>query len=92
MQPMIKQWKENGLEIVLVTQDSKGEIDKFLSQHPMEVSVLFDTQGMVGRSYQVSGIPASFLADRQGILLYKSVGWGRGSLEKLENELEKALK
>ena len=93
MQPKAEQWKQQGLEIVVVTSDSKSEIDRFFAKNPLEATVLFDSQGNVGEMYEVYGIPASFLADRQGILRYPSVGWGgSGSMQKLQDEIDKILK
>ncbi|NMA63895.1 MAG: TlpA family protein disulfide reductase [Syntrophomonadaceae bacterium] len=91
MQPIIPQWKAGGLEVMLITSDPPQEVSEFLKQHPMEVTVLFDTRGEVGQLYGVRGIPNGFLVDRQGKVVYRSLGWGRNSFSELETEIAKVL-
>ena len=53
--------------------------------------MLFDTRGEVGQLYGVRGIPNGFVVDRQGKVVYRSLGWGRNSLSELETEIAKVL-
>jgi peroxiredoxin len=91
LQPMIGQWKDKGLETVVVTTDSRASIDDFFSKHPIDLTVLFDDKGEAGQAYQVMATPTGFLANRQGILKYNSVGWTEGKLPELQAEIDQAL-
>lgn len=92
MQPVARKWKEQGLDIVVVTTDQPSEIENFLLKNPAEVNFLFDSDGVVFSQYQVDLIPTGFLADRGGVLRYKGVGWSSGSLTEIQSEIEKVLK
>ncbi|NLW07271.1 MAG: TlpA family protein disulfide reductase [Clostridia bacterium] len=91
MQPFIGQWQKAGIEVVLVTTDSPARIKEFLAKNSLDFTVLLDDRGQVARLYRVSGIPDGLLIDRQGTLLYRSLGWGPGSLEKLQAAIDKVL-
>ena len=75
---------------MLITSDPPQEVSEFLKQHPMEVTVLFDTRGEVGQLYGVRGIPNGFLVDRQGKVVYRSLGWEK-QFSELETEIAKVL-
>jgi peroxiredoxin len=91
LQPIIKQWQEDGVEVALITTDSPAKIEGFLTKNSLDVTVLFDDRGEVVRLYQVGGIPDGMLVDSQGTLLYRSLGWGAGSLDRLQAEIDKVL-
>lgn len=91
LQPFIERWKEDGIEVALVTTESPVKMAEFVDKNSLDVTVLFDAKGKVARLYQVTGIPDGLLIDRQGTLLYRSLGWGPDSLSSLQSAIDKVL-
>ncbi|NPV89303.1 MAG: TlpA family protein disulfide reductase [Firmicutes bacterium] len=87
------EWRQQGIEIVIVTSDSESATNQFFAEKPVEATVLLDSDGRVFEKYEVYGIPASFLADRQGVLRYPSVGWDDdGGMQKLQSQIDNLSK
>lgn len=70
-------YQEAGLEVVAVAVDpreSADKIGKFVDQHAVRYTVLLGTRE-TGRTYQVQGIPTTFLVGRNGQQLQRFVGY-----------------
>jgi thiol-disulfide isomerase/thioredoxin len=56
-------------------QEEPDWVKEFTSSLGLTYPILLDKDGSVtGRQYQVSGMPASILIDRQGIIVYRHIG------------------
>ena len=99
--PMISQmardYKGKGLQVLGVNLDGremKKAIDKFVVTEKIEFRILFDELAgdsfRVADPYGVSGTPALFLIDRQGVIAFSTVGAVTG--EQLKAEIGKVLK
>jgi peroxiredoxin/TolA-binding protein len=84
-------YNANGFEIVGISLDrSRSDFDKYVKQNGMSWPQYFDGkywQNDIARKYGITGIPATFLIDKQGKIRYKSL---RGP--QLEVAVEKLLK
>jgi peroxiredoxin len=47
---------------------------KFLEKNPLNIPVLLDKGGKVGRLFGLWAHPTSYLIDRQGVVRYRAVG------------------
>jgi peroxiredoxin len=47
---------------------------KFLEKNPLNIPVLLDKNGKVGRLFGLWAHPTSYLIDRQGMARYRAVG------------------
>ena len=64
-----------GLEIVAVDlQESKETARKFVKDNALTFTVLLDPQGAVGGAWGAQSIPTTYLIDRKGAILARSVG------------------
>ena len=71
-----KDYREKGLIILSVSTDrSAGLVKRFLKDMPADFTVLFDSNGSVASSYNVRGLPTSFLINREGIIEHKFMGF-----------------
>lgn len=71
-----KDYKDKGLIILSVSTDrSAGLVKRFLEDVPADFTVLFDSNGSVASSYNVRGLPTSFLINREGIIEQKFMGF-----------------
>jgi len=77
LQSVYDEHKDNGFEIVGIsmdTGDAEDDIAMFVDQYSVTYTILHDPtmQGM--ELYQVLGLPATFLIDREGILRWMRYG------------------
>lgn len=79
------------MDTLVITTDSRASINDFLSKHPVDAAMLFDDNMAVAQAYQVTATPTGFLANRQGVLKYTSVGWSNDKMSELQAEVDKAL-
>ena len=56
-------------------QEDPAWIDQFTRGLGVTYPILLDSDGRItARQYQVSGMPTSFIIDRQGIIFYRHIG------------------
>jgi hypothetical protein len=49
-------------------------VTKFLEKNPLDVPVLLDKTGKVGRLFGIWAHPTSYLIDRHGLVRYRAIG------------------
>ena len=60
---------DKGLEILAIDiKESKNKLDSFVKKQGVKYKVLLDKDGSVAQKYNVYGIPANFLIDKQGLI------------------------
>lgn len=76
IEDIYKKHKEKGLEILAVYKgDPKKEnIEKIVRRLNISYTVLLDSLSINAQKYRVTGVPVSFIIDRQGILREKIIG------------------
>lgn len=62
------------------------KVSEFITTNKYSFNVLMDLDAKVVASFGVSGIPTKFVIDKDGIIRFKSVGFG-GNDEELVNEM-----
>ena len=79
-------YKDRGLVIIGVTEESAGVIRKFQRATPMDYAVATDSGGKLNREMGVDGIPHAFLADASG-----KVVWAGHPTNLGEEQIEEVL-
>lgn len=93
MQSISDRYGPRGLSVVAINLDkSRAAADKFLARSPVRFDLYFDPQGRFAERYQVSGMPNSFLLDRQGRVIHRHVGFLPADQAALEARIQEALK
>jgi len=70
-----EEWIDRGLVIVAVNVgDSSSKVREFMENNGLSFRVLLDTDASVAKDYNVSGIPATFLIDKNGIMKDVRIG------------------
>lgn len=83
---------KDGFEVVAVNIDTKKvDADKFLAQFPAGFTVLFDPKRAVAKTYELKGLPTTFLIDRAGKLVRTHLGFQKERAGELEAHIAKAL-
>jgi len=92
LQPYMAEWRERGLDVVLITADRADRMESFVKQHHLELYVLLDQNRKVGRLYRIQGVPAGIYLDQEGNVKHSSIGWGPTSLNETLSVVEHLLR
>jgi len=76
MEKLYQELKDEGFELLAVSVDESGVevVTPFMKKHKLSFPVLLDTQGDIKSLYQLTGIPESFIMDKDGIIVEKVIG------------------
>ena len=76
MQRLHETLGDSGLRIVSVSVDqgSKDGVRRWIAERALTFQVLLDPTGRIERTYQTTGVPESFVIDRDGVIVKKVIG------------------
>ena len=76
MEKLYQELKDEGLEILAVSIDVSGAeaVIPFMKKHRLSFPALIDPQGTIKNLYQTTGIPESFIIDKEGLIAEKVIG------------------
>lgn len=75
MDALYNRLKDKGFEMIAcdIMEDADA-VREFIRSHKLSFPVVLDSGGKVSESYNVQGIPATFIIDRDGMLILRTVG------------------
>jgi cytochrome c biogenesis protein CcmG, thiol:disulfide interchange protein DsbE len=94
--PAIEQlWRElgpKGLRVISVSIDdgNPSDVRSFAKEYGLTFEILHDKSTRIQQVYQTTGVPESFLLDRQGLIVKKVIGehpWSSPSNQRLVADL-----
>ena len=67
---------DSGLRIVAVSVDqgTPESVRRWIEERHLTFQVLHDVSGRIERTYQTTGVPESFVIDRDGVIVKKHIG------------------
>ena len=76
MEKLYQELKDEDFEILAVSIDVAGSnvVAPFMKKHRLSFAALTDTQGTIKDLYQTTGVPESFIIDKDGIIAEKIIG------------------
>src|SRR4051812_23404998 len=83
-------YKDRGLRVVGISVDADGSDDairKFVADFRMDYTIWKDPDDRVQTTFLMSGVPATFLVDKSGVLRWKTTG----ALEPRDSTLTAAI-
>lgn len=86
---------ETGLRLVAISVDEAQNVQKvkpLVSEEGWEYEVLLDTNGDVKRALGVQVIPATFIIDGKGNIIYRHTGYTDGVEEELLDKIRQIKK
>ena len=90
LETLYKKYKDQGLVVIgMNTETDYMKVKQFATPR-ISYTVLLDG-GTQAQGYDVSGIPCTYYIDREGIIRYRSVGFGPGDEVMIEKKIEKLL-
>ena len=76
MQKLHQTLKDERFEILAVSIDESGMkiVRPFMKKHRLSFPALLDPKGDIKRLYQITGVPESFVLDKNGTIVEKIIG------------------
>jgi peroxiredoxin len=76
MEKLYQELKDEDFEILAVSVDVSGAkaVIPFMKKHKLSFPALADTKGTIKSLYQTTGVPESFIIDKDGIIAEKIIG------------------
>lgn len=76
MQRLYDRFKGSNFEILAISIDALGKqvVAPFMEKHGLTFPVLLDPTGKIKKLYLITGVPESFIVDKNGILVLKVIG------------------
>ena len=92
MNDMQAKYGEQGFTVIAVNLDSERKLaDEFLSKLPAHFPVAFDPEGNSAQTYQLKGMPTSYLIDKTGQLRIAHQGFHVEKQASYEQEIQGLL-
>ncbi len=89
MNKLQEQYGRDGLEIIAVNLDSsRQDAEEFLTKVPATFDIAFDEKGKTAEIYKLKAMPSSYLIDRNGKLVHKSLGYRKEEKEIIESKIQ----
>ena len=89
MNELQSQYGQNGFEVVAVSLDtSRKDAEAFLKKVPASFDIAFDERGKTAEAYHLKAMPSSFLIDREGKLVHKSLGYRNEEKKIIESKIQ----
>jgi peroxiredoxin len=77
LQALHERYGGRGLQVVAVSIDSRGSeptIEAFLQEYGVTFTILHDVAEDISTQFRTPGVPATFLLDRDGIIVHRWIG------------------
>ncbi|MEO7997036.1 MAG: TlpA disulfide reductase family protein [Gemmatimonadaceae bacterium] len=89
LQALHDEYQARGVRVLGVSVDESdvARVRKFVEKEKLTFSMVHDQDGRVQQLYQVSGIPNTFIVDKDGRILWKSIGNLHGVVDSLRRVL-----
>ena len=90
LQTLSDDYKSRGVRVLGVSVDEAdvARVRKFVEKEKVTFPMAHDQEGRVQQLYQVSGIPNTFIIDKDGRILWKSIGNLHGVVDSLRHVLD----
>ena len=73
METLFQEFKDRGLVILAISDEDADKVRPFVAEHKYSYPILLDPGRKVNESFEVEGIPKSFLYDRNGHLVAEAM-------------------
>lgn len=92
MERLYRELGPKGLRIIAISVDdtSPKDVQDFVNEYKLSFDILQDRSGNIQGIFQTTGLPESFLLDRNGVIVKKVIGehpWGSPSNQRIVADL-----
>jgi peroxiredoxin len=90
---LYQKYRDSGFVVIGISVDTSADrVTTFMKKRPVGFPVVIDTQGAVAEAYRISGLPAGFLIDRDGVIMRTYRGSGKELISRSETDIADLLK
>ena len=87
-----QKYADKGFTVLSICIESSDSIvANYLKKHPVIFPVLVDKEGAVAEAFRFSGLPASFVIGKDGLIRHKHSGYDKESFTLIEREITDLL-
>jgi thiol-disulfide isomerase/thioredoxin len=81
-----------GFQVIAINLDAEPELAAaFLNKVPANMPIVYDPQGDIAKSYQILGMPSSYIVDKKGNLRFSHKGFFSEKQSQYEQEIQTLL-
>jgi|WetSurMetagenome_2_1015567.scaffolds.fasta_scaffold267597_1 cytochrome c biogenesis protein CcmG, thiol:disulfide interchange protein DsbE len=92
LEELFQSYRGRGFEVVAVGLDEKRrDADRFLSDKPHAMTVVFDPEGASAKAFGVQAMPSSYLIGRDGRVRFVHTGFTPATAASYRREIEQLL-
>lgn len=85
-------YEAQGFKVIAINLDSDRALgEQFLARYPARFTVAYNPQGDIAEAYGVTGMPTSYLVDREGRIHAEHLGFREGELADVESKIRALL-
>ena len=91
MEKLYQELKDDDFEILAVSVDEKGAraVEPFAKKFNLTFPILLDQEGKASRLYNTTGVPETFIIDKNGVIISKVIGYRNWSDPEVVGALRK---
>jgi len=87
-----RKYADKGFTVLSICIESSDSIvANYLKKHPVAFPVLVDKEGAVAEAFRFSGLPASFMVGKDGIIRHKYFGYDKDAFTVIEQKIIELL-
>lgn len=92
LERLYTKYRDKGFVVIGISVESSASgVSSFLKKVPVTFPVIIDGTGQIAEAYRITGLPASFLIDRGGVVHTRYWGFEKKSLSKYEADIADLL-
>lgn len=91
MHELAAKYNDSLVIVAINVDENRHDADRFLQDFDINFNIVFDPEGHIAESYDIKGMPSSYLYDRQGRLLGSHVGFRQKDSATIEAAIAEAI-
>jgi len=91
VEQIYEDFKGKGLEAMAISNEDRGDVQKFESETPHKMPVYIDEFQLAGSALKVEGLPTILVIDKEGNVVYETVGFPANQLDETGKAIRDAV-
>lgn len=88
LQKIYGEYRDRGLQVIAISDETKAQVEAFLRSNTYSFPIYIDVDGSVNRGFKITGIPTSFVLDKNGNIVWTG---HPGDTKKLRSAIESVV-
>jgi len=90
---MYAKYANKGFTVIAINVDSERKLaDGFLKENKADFTIGYDPDGKLATAFGVSGMPSSYIIDRNGVIRFSHVGFREKDAADVEEHIKTLIK